>query len=199
MRHEAEVLAVRKRHQIRAVQLLRYRYAKKRKGRRHHVYDSHLIRNDAGRDARTADEERDMRRSFVDEEAVRQFAMFTEHLTMIGNDDDEGFVEAAIGTKRCEEAPDLRVRVRNFGVVRAVSRSWEARPKRLGGFVRCVRVVKMDPGKELALRLRPEPLEGTVDDLGSRPLNHVHRRRAPQLVEVEVVDRPFETLRGPPA
>src|SRR3989442_1309019 len=199
MRHETEVLAAGQRHQIRALHLLRYRYPEKRQGRRHDVHDSHLVGNDPSGDARTADDERDVRRAFVDEEAVRQLAMFTEHLTMIGDHDDEGLVEASVGAKRCEQAPDLRVSARDFGVVRAVSRSWEARLKRFGRFVRSVRVVQVDPRKERALRLRLQPLECTIDDLGSRALNHVHCRGVREPVEIEVVEVPIETLRNPPA
>ena len=40
--------------------------------------------------------------------------MFTEHLAMIGDDDDERFVEAAVGAKRVDQAPDLRVGTTRF-------------------------------------------------------------------------------------
>src|SRR5438093_5824100 len=125
MRHEAKMLAAGERHQIRALHLLRYRYPEKRQGCRRDVHDSHLLGRGPRGNARTADDERDVRRAFVDEEAVRQLAMVTEHLAVIGDHDDEGFVEAAVGAKRGDQATDLRVGARDFGVVRAVSRSWE--------------------------------------------------------------------------
>ena len=176
MRHQPELLAAGERHQVRALHLGRHRDSKQRQGGRHDVDDPHLVGNDRRRHARTADDERDARRGFVDEEAVRQFAVFAEHLAMVGDHDDERVVEAAVGAKRVDQAPDLRVDVRDFGVVGAVSGSWEARLKRSGRFVRGVRVVQVDPGEERAVRLRLQPLERAVDDIGSRPLNHVHRR-----------------------
>jgi hypothetical protein len=52
---------------------------------------------------------------------MRQFAVFTEHLTVIGDDHDKCLGQAAVGAKRFDQTPDLRVRVRDLGVVRAVS------------------------------------------------------------------------------
>ena len=133
--------------------------------------------DDTRRNARTVEDERNTGRCFVDEKAVRQFAMFTEHLTMVGDDDDQRLVETAIGAKRVDQAADLCVRARDFGVVRAIPRSREARLHRFGRFVRRVRVVEMDPGKERPVPFRPQPLERAIDDLGSGALDHVHRRR----------------------
>jgi hypothetical protein len=57
----------------------------------------------------------------------------------------------------------------------------------------------MDPRKERAVPVRAQPLERTVDDLGPRPLDHVHRRSVPESVEIELVEVLLEALRDPPA
>src|SRR5437867_917740 len=68
MRDQAEVLATREWHQVRALHLPRHRDPEQRQRRRHDVYDSHLVRDDRRRHAGAAHDERDVRRSFVDEE-----------------------------------------------------------------------------------------------------------------------------------
>src|SRR5207249_11722955 len=103
--------------------------------------------------------------------------------------------EAAVGTQRVEQAPDLRVGTRNLGVVRAVTRSREARPKRFRRFVRSVRVVQVEPRKKRTARFRLQPFERSIDDFGSRALNRVHAATAREAVQVEVAEIPIAALR----
>src|SRR5207249_5426055 len=68
-------------------------------------------------DRRSRDDERNVQRWLVGQQAVRGLSVFSERFTMIGDDDDERGVELTGRTKAIEQLAKLRVGERDLVVV----------------------------------------------------------------------------------
>ena len=103
-----------------------------------------------------------MQRRLVDQHGVRQLAVLTERLAVIGEHGHDGVLLVARGPEPGEETAELRVRKRDLAVVQPAG---EFGAIRLGGIVGGVGIVEMHPREEGPWPRPREPAERIVDDL----------------------------------
>jgi hypothetical protein len=144
--------------------------------RGHHVDDAHLVGDHADRHTRAGDDQWDVHRRFVDEKAVLLFAVFSQRLTMIANDDDDRAVEMSAGAQILRESAHLRVGRSHLAVVRTLHGRRKSRPIWLGRHVGAVRIVEMHPRKKRLIAFLSEPGQRVVDDLAAWALGGVEDR-----------------------
>jgi hypothetical protein len=120
-----------------------------------------------GDEVRAPHEERNVERRLVREETVRQLAVVSERLAVIGGHDQE-----RRGPRRSKSFEQRRQGVvggRDFSEIEVRS---EARPEGLGGVVGRMRIVDVDPEKARPTRTGSKPLEPARDGFrGARLLD----------------------------
>ena len=199
VRDEIQARTEREGLQARALDLFRRRHAEEVKRGRHHVDDPDLIGDLPYRHVRSRDDEGNANRGIVDEEAVLLLAVLAEHLAVIANHDHQRLGEPPARGQGVEQAADLCVGRRHFGVIRTVHRGGKARAIGFGSLVRRVRIVQVHEREERPIAILCNPCERGIDDFGAGPLDVVHARRGVEFLEVEIVEEAIEALRNAPA
>src|SRR6185503_2039337 len=145
-------------------------YSGERRQRRQDVDGADLLldRPAGMRAAGQPHDPRDAQRRLVEEHPVLLLAVLTEALAVIGDDGDDGAVEARVAFERGDQPADAGVDVGDLAVVR---RCLEARVEWRRWLVRRVRVVEVHPGEEWLRAAAVQPGERRVDHRVAAPLH----------------------------
>ena len=112
--------------------------------------------------------------------------MFTEAFAVVASDGDDRRARQPARAERLDEPSDLRVRVRNFPIVRIAAGPGQ---KLRGRLVRRMRIVEVHPHEKRSVGLLVQPRHGRIHHLTARPLRFEARTLvgiAPDAIVVSV-------------
>ncbi len=116
----------------------------------------------AGQALVRVEDQRDLHRPVVDEDAVVELFLLAERLAVVAGDDDERPLQDALRPQGLDDPPQLVVHERDLAVVEVAGEFLLIGRGRIVGHMG---VEEMDPGKEPAPGVRPQPADERVGDL----------------------------------
>ncbi len=126
----------------------------------HQVGKIHQAGHDPGRRrTRQMNDERNVQRGVIDEEAVGFLAVLAQTFAMIAAENDHGVVIQSFGFQEMNEASDLRIRESDLTVVGTVfvfGCIWGR------GMIGIMGIVQVHPEKEFFLIILAEPVQGHI-------------------------------------
>ncbi len=146
---------------------------------------------------RDPDDQGDGDRGIIDEEAVGTLMVFTQALSMVADDDHDCSLQHSLVFECLQDSADQGIRIGDLSVVKAVFPALVLSLERLGGLVRSMGVIKVDPAEKSLGSVLIIPLKEGLDDLPALPLDGIQADLF-VLGEIEIIIVIIEALADTP-